>query len=114
MQHRPMNAIAAAFLCSLLVSPLNATAQTGTGDLEAIKEKTLLCQGCHGAKGEGMNMPAGQASAPRLAGQIDAYFVKAMNDYKNDVRVDPMMNAIAKGLTESDITNLAAYYSSLK
>lgn len=58
-------------------------------------------------------MPAGQPSSPRLAGQVAAYFIKAMNDYKNDLRLDPMMNAIAKGLTEPDIANLAAYYSSL-
>jgi cytochrome c553 len=31
-----------------------------------------------------------------------------------DKRLDPVMNAITKGLTDVDIANLAAYYASLK
>lgn len=59
-------------------------------------------------------MPDGQPSFPRLAGQVPGYFIKAIYDYKKDLRNDAMMSAIAKGLTDIDIANLAAYYTSLK
>jgi cytochrome c553 len=95
-------------------SPLVGVAQDAAGDPEAGKAKVPLCQGCHGVNGEGMTMPPGQPSSPRLAGQVPVYFIKALNDYKNDVRIDPLMNAVAKGLTEADVANLAAYYASLK
>ena len=84
------------------------------GNAEEGKIKSALCSGCHGLNGEGKVMPDGQPAIPLLAGQIQGYFVKSVNDYKTDKRVDPIMNAIAKGLTDVDIANLAAYYASLK
>jgi cytochrome c553 len=84
------------------------------GNAEEGKVKSALCSGCHGLNGEGKVMPDGQPAIPLLAGQIQGYFVKSVNDYKTDKRVDPVMNAISKGLTDVDIANLAAYYASLK
>ncbi len=84
------------------------------GNAEEGKVKSALCAGCHGPNGEGKVMPDGQPAIPLLAGQIPGYFVKSVNDYKTDKRVDPIMNAISKGLTDVDIANLAAYYASLK
>ena len=41
-------------------------------------------------------------------------FVKAMNEYKSGVRAkSKQMNKIAKGLSDDDIANLAAYYATL-
>ena len=58
--------------------------------------------------------PAGEQPAyPKLAGQIEAYLASSAQAYKDDKRVDPVMGAIAKGLTEEDIANLAAYYAQL-
>ncbi len=84
------------------------------GDPEAAKVKVPLCSGCHGANGEGKEAADGQPAFPRLAGQIESYFIKALMDYKSDTRVDPVMNALAKGLSDEDIANLAAYYAALK
>ena len=84
------------------------------GNVEDGKVKSALCSGCHGLNGEGKVMPDGQPAIPLLAGQIPGYFIKSVNDYKTDRRVDPVMNAIAKGLTDVDIANLAAYYAGLK
>jgi cytochrome c553 len=86
----------------------------GLGNAEDGKVKSALCSGCHGLNGEGKVMPDGQPAIPLLAGQIPGYFVKAVNDYKTDKRVDPIMNAISKGLTDVDIANLATYYAGLK
>jgi cytochrome c553 len=84
------------------------------GNAEDGKVKAALCSGCHGLNGEGKVMPDGQPAIPLIAGQIPGYFVKAVYDYKMDKRVDPIMNAISKGLTDVDIANLAAYYAGLK
>jgi cytochrome c553 len=97
-----------------MFSSLSVAADASMGDATVGKTTAALCQGCHGVNGEGKGMPTGQASYPRLAGQVPAYFIKSLYDFKNGVRNDAMMSAIAKGLTEPDIANLAAYYSALK
>jgi cytochrome c553 len=84
------------------------------GMAEDGKAKAALCSGCHGLNGEGKTMPDGEPAIPLIAGQIPGYFVKSMYDYKTDKRVDPVMNAITKGLTDVDVANLAAYYAVLK
>ncbi len=89
-------------------------ADPSVGDAEAGKVKSAVCAGCHGLKGEGKDAPVGAPSFPRLAGQVKGYFIKSVNGYKNDTRTDAMMGAIAKGLSDVDIANLAAYYATLK
>ena len=82
-----------------------------TADLEAGKVRSFLCIGCHGLNGEGKEAAYGQPAFPRIAGQIQGYLIKSVNDYKSGSRDDPMMGAIAKGLSDDDIANLAAFYS---
>ena len=51
---------------------------------------------------------------PGIAGMAELDFVKAMNEYKSGVRTkSKSMNRIAKGLSDDDIANLAAYYATL-
>ena len=87
---------------------VGGVAQAG-GDAAAGKAKAKTCAGCHGASGISNN-PAW----PNLAGQKDAYLIKAMKAYRDGTRKDPMMSPMAKNLSDADIANLAAYYSSLK
>jgi cytochrome c553 len=102
----------------VLISALSATLAIGQGisnpNAHAGKLKSVLCSGCHGHNGEGREQTSEQPAYPRLAGQVPGYFIKTIYDYKNDIRNDPLMNALSKGLTEDDIANLAAYYASLK
>ena len=83
------------------------------GDARAGETKAVLCSGCHGLSGEGKDIASGQLYIPLLAGQLPGYFVKSLNAYRNDERSDAMMRAIAKGLSDTDNANLAAYYQSL-
>ena len=53
-------------------------------------------------------------SWPNLAGQKAGYLKKQLQDIKTGKRQDPMMSAMAKPLSQADIDNLAAYFSSLK
>ncbi len=79
------------------------------GDAAAGKAKAAMCAGCHGPNGISVN-----PLWPNLAGQKDAYLVKQMKAFRDGKRQDPAMTAMSKGLSDADIANLAAYYSSLK
>jgi cytochrome c553 len=78
------------------------------GDAAAGKAKAASCAGCHGTNGVSSN-----PLWPNLAGQKDGYLVKSMKAFRDGTRNDPMMTPMAKPLSDADIDNIAAYYSSL-
>ncbi len=78
------------------------------GDAAAGKAKSTTCAGCHGPAGVSNN-----PMWPNLAGQKAGYLVKQMKAFRDGTRADPMMAPMAKPLSDADIENLAAYYSSL-
>lgn len=98
--------ILALLAASALTISANAVA---AGDAAAGKAKAAVCAACHGTDGVG-KMP----TYPNLKGQKEAYLAKQMKAFKDGTRKDPTMNAMAKPLSDADIANLAAYYSSLK
>lgn len=57
------------------------------------------CFACHGA--DGMGMPA--AGFPRLAGLSAGYLSKQLADFRSGSRVSPVMQPLAKSLSESEI-----------
>ncbi len=77
-------------------------------DIEAGRTKAFACTSCHGADGISVS-PA----IPNLAGQKAAYIVKQLKAFKSGARTDMMMNAMAAQLSDADIENLAAFWSSL-
>ena len=92
---------------AIVVMGMATAAQAG--DAAAGKAKSAACAGCHGANGM-----AGNKNYPNLAGQNEGYLIKATKDYRDGNRKDPMMASFVKGLSDADIANLSAYYSSLK
>ena len=66
------------------------------------------CIGCHGAGGKSV-VP----TYPTLAGKDEAFVSKNLTDFRSGARQNPTMNAMAAGLTDGDIANLAAYIGSL-
>jgi len=54
----------------------------------------------------------GRMLAWKLGGQHAAYLVKALQEYKAGNRTHPTMRAIAAGLSDKDMADLAAYYAS--
>lgn len=97
--------IAGMILASVLVG---ISGSALAGDAAAGKAKAASCAGCHGAAGVSSN-----PVWPNLAGQQAAYLVKQMKAFRDGSRSDPMMGPMAKPLSDSDIDNLAAYYSGL-
>ncbi len=78
------------------------------GDITQGKTKAAACAGCHGINGIGLS-----EEFPNLAGQKQAYIIKQLTAFKNGSRKDPTMNAMAASLSNKDIADLAAYFSSL-
>ena len=80
------------------------------GDAAAGKQKTTMCQGCHGIPDYKTAFPS-VYRVPKLGGQNPGYIVKALQEYKSGERGHPTMRAIAAGLNDQDMADLAAYYS---
>jgi cytochrome c553 len=67
----------------------------------------LNCTMCHGALG------LSRSDAPNLAGQYPEVVTKQLLDYQSGKRENALMSALARGLSEQNIADLAAYYASL-
>ena len=87
---------------------LSANAAQAAGDAAKGKSKAAVCAACHGANGISM-IP----TYPNLAGQKELYLVDAIKAYRDGVRKNPVMSPMAGPLSDDDINNLAAYFSSL-
>jgi len=81
-----------------------------TGDPAAGERKAWTCAGCHGVPGWRNAYPA--YSVPKLGGQHAAYLAAALRAYQSGERAHPTMRAIAANLSQQDMADLAAYFSS--
>ena len=79
------------------------------GDPVAGARKNGMCQGCHGIPGYRHVYP--DYRVPRLGGQHAQYIVNALQEYKAKARSNTTMQAIAAGLSDQDMQDLAVYYS---
>ncbi|WP_299020306.1 cytochrome c [uncultured Photobacterium sp.] len=82
------------------------------GDAAAGKAKAAVCAGCHGANGIAV-IPG----YPNLKGQNEQYLVNSLKAYKNKERNGPMamvMQPQAAMLSDTDMANVAAYFSQMK
>lgn len=79
-------------------------------DMTAARNKVqALCQVCHGIDGVAI-----LAEAANLSGQQYGYIVTQLRAFRSGARKDPQMSIVAKALTDADIDNMAAWYSSIK
>lgn len=83
------------------------------GSAGAAKSKVSMCMGCHGISFYRTAYPE-VYQVPKIAGQSAEYLVKALQAYKSGERNHPSMTAIARGLTDADVADLAAYYGKAK
>jgi cytochrome c553 len=67
------------------------------------------CIGCHGAGGV-----SAVATNPTLKGRSADFVSKNLTDFRSGARQNPIMNAMAAGLSDADIRNIADYIDSLK
>jgi cytochrome c553 len=96
-------------LTALLVASVGLVGNArAAGDAAAGHAKASTCAMCHGPDG------AGTPGVPKLAGMDPAAFTQALHDYVSGKRVNAMMKVRASELSAADMTNLAAYYASIK
>lgn len=78
-------------------------------DPEAGKAKAMVCAACHGANGNSTD-PA----VPSLAGQPAQALATQLFQFREGNRKNPLMTPMASNLSNDDMNNIAAYFSSLK
>ena len=94
--------------CALLAAASLASPALAQ-DAAAGKAKAAACTVCHG--------PLGIAVAPdtpNLAGQPASYLSEQLKAYRGGTRKHEIMSLMAKPLSDADIDNLAAWFSSVK
>ncbi|HSH49847.1 MAG TPA: cytochrome c [Halomonas sp.] len=104
-----MRVLTTAVLLSCAAFSLGAQA---AGDAEAGAEKNAVCVACHGNDGKGT-----APIYPNLAGQSAEYLESSLKAYRDGQRSGGMsmvMTPMAQPLSDEDIADLAAYYSSLE
>lgn len=77
------------------------------GNADAGQDKAAVCAACHGMDGNSV-VP----NWPKIAGQHASYLERQLVLIKGGERPVPEMAGIAMGLSEQDMADLAAYYSS--
>ncbi|MBI3901355.1 MAG: cytochrome c4 [Nitrosomonadales bacterium] len=97
---------------ALLIQFTAVTAYAGkpaaapAGDPVAGKEKSFLCQGCHGDDGISF-----EPLIPKLAGQYGHYIEKEVRNYQSGARSHPIMNAMAGTVnSDVDLADIGAYF----
>lgn len=94
----------------LLISLLVCSAAAISGDVTLGKAKVeQVCVACHGVDGIGID-----PTYPKLAGQYADYLMQALKDYRSGARTNAIMAGFAATLTDEDIANVSAYYSTLE
>lgn len=96
------------FVFATVVSMLGVSGPAlAAGDAAAGKAKSASCVACHGTDGNSMN-----PEWPTLAGQHPGYIAKQLRNFKAGERSNALMSPMAAPLSEQDMEDLAAYYSS--
>jgi cytochrome c553 len=93
--------------CALAAGPLAQAA----GDAARGKEISYTCLGCHGIEDYKNVYPT--YSVPKLLGQHPEYIVAALKEYKGGERSHGTMHVQALSLSDQDMADIAAYFSSL-
>ncbi len=95
--------IAIAALLAAAVAPAQAQ------DAKALAQMALAanCAHCHGTQGRAVD----GAAVPGLAGMPAGYMVEQLKAFKTGARPATVMHQLAKGFSESQVEQLAAYFA---
>lgn len=100
-------AVAAAFAAAL---PLLFFVACASGaDAEAGRKKAELCAACHGPGGNSVN-----PLVPSLAGQPAQFISIQLYQFREGNRKDPQMTPLTANMSNADMNDLAAYFTTQK
>ena len=94
-------------LLAAAVLALSAPALAAKGNADAGKTKAEPCKACHGETGA-----SASPEFPKIGGQHADYIATALRHYKLGKRKNPIMAGQVANLSEKDMQDLAAWYSS--
>lgn len=108
-----MNRLLLLALCvmpAFVVAQTPAPAANAKADLERGRQlATQVCAACHGADGN-----SAAPANPSIAGQHADYIIAQLAHFKAGLRVNPIMQGIAAGMSDDDMRASALYYSQQK
>lgn len=81
----------------------------GAGNLVTGKNKSELCQGCHGEKGVSLD-----EMIPNLAGQYARYIAKELRNFQTGARTHQIMSALAATINDAELMDISTYFASQK
>jgi cytochrome c553 len=84
-----------------------STPSVAAGSKEAGQAKSATCVACHGVDGNSVN-----PEWPNLAGQHPSYILAQLKAFKTGERKNDLMTPMAMILSDEDMADLAAYFSS--
>src|SRR3569623_3746612 len=99
---------AALLALSTLVGFMTAHQSANAANAQAGKAKAQPCSVCHGATGIS-TLP----DAPNIAGQPEIYLTNQLRAFRSGDRRNEVMSLVAKALSDADIADLAAWFSSI-
>jgi cytochrome c553 len=92
---------------ALMLTNAFLTAPSAFAAPSALDGLVVTCAACHGAAGEGSSTGA----IPRLAGQNTDYLAHALSMFRDGTRASPVMQSVARNLSDSDMHELAEYFA---
>jgi cytochrome c553 len=104
----PRAALSVVYLLASIYLVASAS-MCSAGDVKAGRAKALMCQACHGLDGLSKT-----PDAPNIAGQTEPYIVAQLQAYKSGARKNDAMSVVAPSLSDTDIEDLAAYFSAIE
>jgi cytochrome subunit of sulfide dehydrogenase len=93
----------------LVLAVLGAAAPVQAQDANTLNLRSLAatCANCHGTAGRPVSNPA----VPGLAGIPAVYMLEQMKAFKSGARAATVMHQLAKGYSDAQIDQLAAYFA---
>lgn len=74
----------------------------------SVDDLAKTCGACHGASGISSN-----TQWPNLAGQKRGYLAEQLRAFRDGLRVDPVMSATVRDLSDQEIESLAVHFSTI-
>ena len=83
---------------------------SGSAQADALQVRSMAasCSGCHGTHG------VAQPGMVSLAGEPQVELLKKMLDFKTGKKPATLMHQLAKGYSDDQLAQLAAYFAALK
>lgn len=94
------------FLAGLIVLATLPVPGPGIGWAATLQQSAATCSACHGADGNSTD-----PQFPKLAGQKASYLAAQLRDFRSGARKSDAMSAMSSNLTDSQIEELAEFFS---